>query len=133
MYKTLKFSRKIESALLLLLYFFLSKRPGGHAIYRRNARLLEMEIFTPAYMKGGSTYEHFSQNQIFIPMVLRWARLRRARELRYDLFCCISKNASVTDSVSFPFLGLSCCRCNCISQRSAPLEPEESIGPQRVS
>ena len=132
MYKTLKFSRKIESALLLL-YFSLSKSPGGYAIYRRNARLLEMENFTPAYMKGGSTYERFSHNQIFIPMVLRWARFRRARELRYDSFCCISKNAIVTDSVSFPFLGLSCCRCNCISQRSSPLEPEESIEPQRVS
>ena len=132
MYKTLKFSRNIESALLLL-YFSLSKSPGGHAIYRRNARLLEMENFTPAYMKGESTYERFSHNQIFLPMVLRCARFRRAQELRYDSFCCISKNASVTDSVSFPFLGLSCCRCNCISQRSSPLEPEESIEPQRVS
>ena len=132
MYKTLKFSRKIESALLLL-YFFLYKCPGGHAIYRRNVHLLEMKIFPPAYMKGESTYERFSHNQIFIPKVLRCARFRRAEELRYDSFCCISKNASVTDSVSFPFLGLSCCRCNCISQRSSPLEPEESIEPQRVS
>ena len=132
MYKTLKFSRKIESALLLL-YFSLSKRPGGPAIYRRNARLLEMKIFPPAYMKGESTYERFSHNQIFLPMVLRWTRFRRAQEFCYDSFCCISKNASVTDSVSFPFLGLSCCRCNCISQRLSPLEPEESIEPQRVS
>ena len=132
MYKTLKFSRKIESALFLL-YNFPSKGPGGHAIYRRNARLLEMENFTPAYMNGGSTYKRFTPNQIFLPMVLRCARLSCARELRYHSFCCISKNASVTDSVSFPFLGLSCCRCNCISQRSTPLEPEESIEPQRVS
>ena len=38
--KTLKLSRKKESALLLL--FFISKSPGGYAMYRPNARVLEM-------------------------------------------------------------------------------------------
>ena len=46
---TLKFSPKKESALLLL---FISKSPGGYAIYRRNARVLEMPNFTAAYMKA---------------------------------------------------------------------------------
>ena len=36
--QTLKFSRKKELASLLLSFFFLSKSPGGHAIYRQNAR-----------------------------------------------------------------------------------------------
>ena len=36
--QTLKFSRKKESASLLLSFFVLSKSPGGHAIYRQNAR-----------------------------------------------------------------------------------------------
>ena len=31
---------------------FLPKSPGGHAIYRKKARLLEMQNLTPAYMKG---------------------------------------------------------------------------------
>ena len=48
--KTLKVSRKKESASLLL--FFLSESPVSYAIYCRNARVLEMQNFTPAYMKG---------------------------------------------------------------------------------
>lgn len=35
-----------------IVVFFLSKSSGGHAIYRQNARLLEMWGFTPAYMCG---------------------------------------------------------------------------------
>ena len=31
---------------------FVSKSPGSYAIYRRNARVLEMQNFMPAYMKG---------------------------------------------------------------------------------
>ena len=70
-----------ESASLLL--FFISKSPGSCAIYCRNARVLEMQNFTPAYMKGW-TYVRtiFSEAkflgcivyQIFLPMVLRCAR-----------------------------------------------------------
>ena len=56
--KTLKLSGKKESALLLL---FISESPGGYAIYQgaiscRNARVLEMQNFTPAYMKGTLTF-----------------------------------------------------------------------------
>ena len=47
--KTLKSCRKKDSTLLL---FFLPKSPGGHAICRKNARLVEMQNLTPAYMKG---------------------------------------------------------------------------------
>ena len=46
---TYKLSRNKESASLLLL--FISKSPGGCAIYRRNTLVLEMQNFTPAYMK----------------------------------------------------------------------------------
>ena len=48
--KTLQLSGKKESTLLLL--FFISKSPSGYAIYRRNARVPEMQNFTLAYMKG---------------------------------------------------------------------------------
>ena len=34
---------------------FLPKSPGGHAICRKNARLVEMQNFTPAY-RNGCTY-----------------------------------------------------------------------------
>ena len=41
------------------------KSPGCHAIYRKNARVIEMQNFTPAYMKG-CTYRRFCQNQYFL-------------------------------------------------------------------
>ena len=44
---------------------FISKSPGSYAIYRRNAQVLEMQNFIPAYMKGW-TYGRFSQNQNFL-------------------------------------------------------------------
>ena len=53
--KTLKLSGKKESAMLLLL-LFISESPGAYAIYCRNARVLEMQNFTPVYMKGILTY-----------------------------------------------------------------------------
>ena len=68
---------------------FISKSPGSYAIYRRNARVLEMQKFIPAYMKGWTyvrtPYGRFPQNQkflsyidyqIFLLMVLRCARER---------------------------------------------------------
>ena len=33
-------------------YIFFLQSPGGHAIYRRNARVLKMQNFAAAYMKG---------------------------------------------------------------------------------
>ena len=89
--KTLKLSRKKESALLLL--FFISKSPGGYAMYRPNARVLEMYNFTQAYMKGWTyvrTYfvrTIFSEPnffgcvdyRIFLPFVLRCVRFARER------------------------------------------------------
>ena len=44
---------------------FISKSPGSFAIYRRNAQVLEMQNFIPAYMKGW-TYGRFPQNQNFL-------------------------------------------------------------------
>ena len=65
---------------------FISKSPGGYAIYHRNARVLEMQNFTPAYMKRW-TYvrtrtddflrtkiSRMIDNQVFLPMVLRYYR-----------------------------------------------------------
>ena len=49
---------------------FISKSPGSFAIYRRNAQVLEMQNFIPAYMKGWTyvrtPYGRFSQNQNFL-------------------------------------------------------------------
>ena len=49
---------------------FISKSPGSYAIYRRNAQVLEMQNFIPAYMKGWTyvltPYGRFSQNQNFL-------------------------------------------------------------------
>ena len=53
--KTLKLSGKKESAMLLLL-LFISESLGAYAIYCRNARVLEMQNFTPVYTKGILTY-----------------------------------------------------------------------------
>ena len=47
--QTLILSRKKESAFVVV---FISNRPGSYAISRRNARVLEMQNFIPAYMKG---------------------------------------------------------------------------------
>ena len=68
------------------LLFFISKSPGSCAIYCRNARVLEMQNFTPAYMKGWTYVRtYFSEAkfigsivyQIFLPMVFRCARFAR--------------------------------------------------------
>ena len=82
--RPLKCSRKKGSALLLL-YFILSKSPAsGHEIYRRNARVLEMQNFTPAFMNGWTyvrivrtilselTFLECIAKQIFLPMELRF-------------------------------------------------------------
>ena len=45
----IKIKSKKRMAFLL---FSISKSPGGCAIYRQNARVLEMQNFTPAYMNG---------------------------------------------------------------------------------
>ena len=74
----IKLSRMKDSASLLL--FFISKGPGGCAIYRRNARVSKMQNFTPAYLKGEKDVQPiFSEPkflgcidcQIFLPTVLR--------------------------------------------------------------
>ena len=82
--RPLKFSRKKGSAFVVVV-FFLSKSPaGGHAIYRRNARVLEMQNFTPAFMNGWTYVRNvrtiFSEpkfleciaKQIFLLMELRF-------------------------------------------------------------
>ena len=70
-----------------LLLFFVSKSPGGYAIYCRNARVLEMQNFTPAYMNRRT--EDFLRTQISwmhsLPNFLTHGaplRALRARELR---------------------------------------------------
>ena len=75
--QTLKFSRKKDSALLL--FSFLSQSLGGHAIYRRKARVLETRNFTTAYMNGWTylcAHGRFFQNQNFFGCIpcARFAR-----------------------------------------------------------
>ena len=81
---TLKLSRKKESAFVAV--GFISKRPGSYAIYWRNARVLEMQNFILAYMKGWMyVWTIFSEPkflgcidyQFFLLMVVRCARLTR--------------------------------------------------------
>ena len=73
---------------------FICTSPGSCAIYRRTARVLEMQNFMLAYMRGwtyvrSSVRTIFSEPkflgcidyQIFLPIVLRCARLVRARAL----------------------------------------------------
>ena len=74
-------SKEKKSALVVV--GFISKRPGSYAIYRRNARVLEMQNFILAYIKGW-TYVRtiFSEPKFFgcidyhisLPMVLRYRK-----------------------------------------------------------
>ena len=86
--QTLKLSPKKESA-------FVTKRPGSYAIYRRNARVLEMQNFIPAYTKRWTHVRTYPVRTIFsepkflgcmeycfLPFVLRECA-SCARELRY--------------------------------------------------
>ena len=89
--QTLNFSRK-DSALLL---FFVSESSGSRAVYRQNARLLEVRNFTPAYMKGWTYRRAYVRmilsepkflgcidNQIFLEGVyMTPGRLSRRREI----------------------------------------------------
>ena len=47
--------------------FFISKSAGGYAIYRQNARVLEMQNLTPAYMKGWTYVRTYSARTILWP------------------------------------------------------------------
>ena len=85
----IKWKERIGFAVVVLI----SKRPGSHAIYRRNARVLEMQNFIPAYMKGRTYVRTFSVRttfsepkflgcidyQIFLPTAPRWAGFARSR------------------------------------------------------
>ena len=43
---------KILSRNVVVVVVFISESPGGHVIYCKNWRVLEMQNFTPAYKKG---------------------------------------------------------------------------------
>ena len=86
--QTLKFSRKKESAFVVVV--FISKIPGSYAIYRRNEGMLQMQNFIPAYMNQwtyGRTHSVrtiFSEPKFlgcidFLPMVFRCTRFAHAR------------------------------------------------------
>ena len=51
---------------------FLSKSPGGHAIYRRNARMLEIQNFSSAHgwTYDVRMYERISQNQNLLEWIV---------------------------------------------------------------
>ena len=71
---------KSKERIVFVVVVFISKRPGSYAIYRRNARLLEMQHLIPAYMKGWTVRTDVPRGctvidyQIFLPRVLRRAR-----------------------------------------------------------
>ena len=103
-----------------MLFLILSaKRPGSYAIYRRNARVLEMQNFIPSYMKGWTyvpTYPVrtiFSEPkflgcidyQIFLPLVFRSARFARTRAL---LKINSDKNPEKKKQIRSVALGRSC-------------------------
>ena len=48
----IKIKSKERIGVVVVVVFFISKIPGGYAIYSRNARVLEMQNFTQAYMNG---------------------------------------------------------------------------------
>ena len=86
---TLKLSRKKESAFVVVV--FISKRSGSYAIYRRNSRVLEMQNFIPAYVKGWTFVRTYPVRTISwmhrLPNFLTHGallRAPRARELRYN-------------------------------------------------
>ena len=101
---------KIQSKEIIgfvVVVFFLSKSPGGHAIYPRNARVLETQNFTPAYMKGVDVRTDvrtiFSEpkflgcidNQIFLPVVLRCALRARESSAKNTNFLTENVNSSL--------------------------------------
>ena len=47
----IKIKSKERIGVVVVVFFLISKIPGGYAIYSRNARVLEMQNFTQAYMK----------------------------------------------------------------------------------
>ena len=49
----------------VVVVFYLSKSPGGYAVYCQNTPVLEMQNFTPAYMKGWMYVQTYSVQTIF--------------------------------------------------------------------
>ena len=92
----IKIKSKERIGFVVVICFF-SKSPSGYAIYRRNARVLEMQNLYPAYMEGWtyvrSPYGRFCQNQDFLDAFitkfsLPWCsatHASRAREHRYNV------------------------------------------------
>ena len=131
--KTLKLSRKKESASLLL--FSTSKSPGSYAIYCRNARILEMQNFTPAYMKGWTYVQTYSIRmifsepkfpwrivyQFFLPMVIHCLRFaRESSAINYWIYANSSTYTlcSHTDQQQLPINKL---KTNCFHSHRASL------------
>ena len=48
----IKSKSKERMGFIAAFFFLISKSPGGYAIYRRNARVLEMQNFTSPYITG---------------------------------------------------------------------------------
>ena len=76
---------KLKERIGFIVVFFISKSPGGYAIYRRNARVLEMQNFISPYITWWTYVRTYGtilsepkfrgciDNQVFLPMVLRCA------------------------------------------------------------
>ena len=75
----------------VVVVFCISKSLGGYVVYRRNARVHEMQNYTPAYMKGWTYVWTIFSDPKFLGCIVtnfsyRWCyvtRSSRARDLRY--------------------------------------------------
>ena len=63
----IKIKSKERIGFVVVVVFFISKSPGGYAIYRQNARVLEKQNLTPAYMKGWMYVRTYSARTILWP------------------------------------------------------------------
>ena len=74
---------KLKERIGFVVVVFISKRPGSYSIYRRNARLLEMQHLIQAYMKGWTVRTDLPRGCNRLPNFLTQGAPLRARQLRH--------------------------------------------------
>ena len=82
---------KSKERIVFVVVVFISKRPGSYAIYRRNARLLEMQHLIPAYMKGWTVRADVPRGCNRLPNFLTQGAPPRARAPP-SLFAVVTNN-----------------------------------------
>ena len=74
---------KSKERIVFVVVVFISNRPGSYAIYRRNARLVEMQNLIPAYMKAWTVRTDVPRGCNRLPNFLTQGAPPRARKLRH--------------------------------------------------